>query len=73
MAEEICQFGNSSHRGTEFIKIYLLKRAYSIVNLLNYSLMNKRNYLNVDDEQFQVLTNNKYKKEYAELCDKVQK
>jgi len=62
MAEEICQFGNSTRRGTEFIQIYLLKRAYSIVNLLNYSLMNKQNYLNIDNDQFQVLTNEKYKK-----------
>ena len=50
MAEEVCEFGR-----TEFMQIYLLKKSYSIVNLLAYSLLNKQNYLNVSEEMFGVL------------------
>jgi len=47
MAEEICGFGIATNRNTEFIQIYLLKKAFAAINLLSYSLVNKQNYLNI--------------------------
>ena len=55
MAEEVCEFGSRSSCRTEFMQIYLLKKSYSIVNLLAYSLLNKQNYLNVSEEMFEEL------------------
>jgi len=73
MAEEICEFGSSTHRSTEFIQIYLLKRAYSIVNLLSYSLLSHQNYLNVPPDMFDLLCAPTHAQHLAELCEKLGK
>ena len=47
MAEEICEFGIATNRGTEFIQIYLLKKSFAAINLVTYSMANQQNYLNI--------------------------
>ena len=42
-------------RRTEFIQIYLIKKSYSIINLITYSIMNKQNYINLEETHFQEL------------------
>jgi len=38
------------------MQMYFLKKAYSISNLLTYSITNKQNYLNIESDAFNWLT-----------------
>lgn len=55
------------------MQMYFLKKAYSIINILTYSIMNKQNYLNLDQDAFQWLLLEKNATKYQELNDKIQK
>ena len=32
--------------------MYFLKKAFSIINILTYSIMNRKNYLNMENDAF---------------------
>ena len=32
--------------------MYFLKKAFSIINILTYSIMNRQNYLNMENDAF---------------------
>lgn len=48
MAEGFCIFADRTNRRTEFIQIYLLKEAYAMINRINYTVLNKQDYIGVD-------------------------
>ena len=41
---------------TEFIRIYLLKEAYSMINRIAYTVKNKQDYIGIPEEEFYLLT-----------------
>jgi hypothetical protein len=53
--------------------MYFLKKAFSIINILTYSIMNRQNYLNLEQDAFQWLLLEKNTSKYQELNDKIQK
>ena len=73
MAEEICDFGISTNRSTEFIQIYLLKKSFATLNLITYSLTNNQNYINISSEMFDVLMGEKHRKDLNDILEKVEK
>lgn len=53
--------------------MYFLKKSFSIVNILTYSIMNRKNFLNMDNEAFEWMLLEKNAGRFSELSGKVQK
>lgn len=55
------------------MQMYFLKKSFSIINILTYSIINQQNYLNMDQDAFEWIKLEQNKAKYEDLSGKIQK